>query len=217
VRAFLGYFVGWPGTWEHLRKRFWLGLGILAGLWLGSAVVVSWTLMAWGARGPDTIDGNQLVGTLSFLVLYLQAGAVDFLAFLGLVSILSLVLGKENWAEAIGAGVWAWLIIMPSSLVFFPLLMSFASIHSIAAIYTGAIPVRDPLHPWFPLETMGFLEVLCATVSPAGAWAMLIFGGFASRVFGKKWPLGIAVSLGAWALLTLLRAIILLPFGFTTG
>ena len=45
VKALLGYFVGWPGAWEHPCERFWLGLGLIAGLWLFSATAVSWALL----------------------------------------------------------------------------------------------------------------------------------------------------------------------------
>jgi len=212
MREFLGYFAGWPGTWEKLRGKTLVGLPILLALWVSFCLAKSYMLLAWGSIGEE-ITGFSVLEAFSYALQMLRVGATDFLAFVGLVAFGALALGKARWnsetqdrfGQALGAATWAWIILVPGEM-----LQVILAVSTVQA--TGAWIFPDNAALWIRMLGVNPVVTWYNTISLPAAWAMLIFGGFASRIWGKRWGVGMLVGLGAWLAWSIIRFLIFLPF-----
>jgi hypothetical protein len=212
MKAFFGYFVGWPGTWDRLRGKTLLGLVILGGLWLASAAARDYFFMMNPLRGlGDTQPLPMWMEAVSSLFMLLIFEGAHFLGFVGLLCLIAWITGKGGVKEILGLSAWSWIMAVCLNIV-----LGFAALSMVNWAF-----LDQPTPAWWPLLEGAARWLLQPAVpfapwftqfSPVTCWVMVIFGGFASRVLGIRWFWGILIALLAWLAWVGLKILIYLPY-----
>jgi len=212
MKGFFGYFVGWPGTWERLRGKTLLGLIILAGLWLCSAILRDLAFITHPLRGlGDTAPGLGLADIFSYLLMLLVTDASHFLAFVGLFCLVAWAARRGEMKEILGASAWSWIVMIPLNIVLSGVALASVNWASLDTPAPAWQPLVEGAARWL-LQPSTPLAPWLSYFSPVSLWAMVIFGGFASRIFRLRWPWGLAIGPGAWLAWAGLRFLMYLPF-----